>query len=143
MGINRPGTFLSARADWVSPGGIKAGHVFTVVVGNGLGGRFGFKAVGANLMGMTTAPFGGLETDVNLSVTLTAFTSVDLLAVRRASSVEFYVNGVLKGSSTTNLPTGVDDMSLDLYELTVTNEPSNSTDAQLAVNMLTVGIPMF
>jgi hypothetical protein len=143
LGLNRPSTFLSARADWVSPGGIKAGHVFTVVAGNGLGGRFGFKAVGTTLFGMTTAPFSGPETDVNLATTLTAFTSVDLLAVRRASSVEFYVNGVLKGSSTTNLPTGVDDMTGDLYELSVTNGVSNSTDAQVAVNMLTVGIPMF
>jgi hypothetical protein len=114
-----------------------------VVAGNGLGGRFGFKAVGTTLFGMTTAPFSGPETDVNLATTLTAFTSVDLLAVRRASSVEFYVNGVLKGSSTTNLPTGVDDMTGDLYELSVTNGVSNSTDAQVAVNMLTVGIPMF
>jgi hypothetical protein len=143
LGLNRPGTFFSVRTSWVSPGGIKAGHVHTVVAGNALGGSFGFKAVGTTLEGMTTAPFSGPETDVNLATTLTAFTSVDLLAVRRASSVEFYVNGVLKGSSTTNLPTGVDDMTLDLYELSVTNGASNSTDAELAANMLTVGIPMF
>jgi hypothetical protein len=34
-------------------------------------------------------------------------------------------------------------MTGDLYELSVTNGVSNSTDAQVAVNMLTVGIPMF
>jgi len=141
LGINRPGTFLSVRADWVSPGGIKAGHVFTVLAGGRSIGGFGFKAVGSALNGVTFANF--TETDVNLAATLTAFTSVDLLAVRRASSVESYVNGVLKGSSTTNLPNGVDDMTNDLDEITVSNGASNSSDAELGVNMLTVGIPMF
>jgi hypothetical protein len=146
LGIDRPGTFFSARAKWVSPGGIKAAHVYTVSAGGitgSTGTGFGFKAVGATLNGVTHTSAGllGTEVDVDLATTLTDFASVDLLAVRRASSVEFYVNGVLKGSITTNLPIGSD--SGPLYELSVTNGAGNSTDAQVEVNMLTVGIPMF
>jgi len=129
---------------WVNPGSIQVGDEFTVSAGSisGFGGWFGFKAVGTALNGITSDAIGvfPVVTVVDMATTLTDFASVDLLAVRRASSVEFYVNGVLKGSSTVSLPAGSDSGAV--YDLTVTNGGAGN-DAQVAVNMLTVGIPMF
>jgi hypothetical protein len=86
------------------------------------------------LKGVTIA--SGNPTIVDLSTTLTSGTFVELWAVRRGSSVEFYVNGVLKGSSNSNLPSG----AASTYEVQVTNGASGG-EAALQVGYLTVGFP--
>jgi hypothetical protein len=62
----------------------------------------------------------------------------DLLAVRTATSVEFFVDGVFRASLNTNLPTAANSS----YEVRVSNGAAGGT-ATMEVGFLTLGIPMF
>ena len=137
--INKTGTFVSARAGWF--GTPVAGNVFYVVVGRTGGpsapsAGFGFRADGAALKGVTIDDSNGQTTTIDLATNLSSG-AVNLLAVRRANSVEFFVNGVSKGSSSTNLPG-----SAASYVVRVENTVPQST-ATMVVGFVTIGIPMF
>lgn len=135
ISLDKPGTFMSANITW---NGTVNGHVFYVIRGIPTGGGglpnegFGFKGVGTALKGVTIKEG---ETEVDLGTG--ANSNLRLLAVRRATSVEFYVNGVLKGSSSTNLPTNGG------YVLRVQNNNSvTAPGLALGVGFLTFGNPM-
>jgi hypothetical protein len=137
-GIGKPGAFLTARVNWShSP---DSAWAYYVLAGGEHGGAtlfraFGFKAEGAALKGVTRE--AGNETLMDLGTTLTT-EFVNLLAVRRNASVDFYVNGVLKGTSTTNLPLTANSS----YEIRVLNG-SSGTNAIMEVYLLSVGLPIF
>lgn len=138
-GLDRPGTYVSARARWNSTPG--ASHVFWVLGGGSSGGTplnngFGFRADGAALKGITIA--NGVASVNDLAVGLMPGNFRDLLAVRTATSVEFFVDGVFRASLNTNLPTG----SNGSYEVRVSNGAAGGT-ATMEVGFLTLGIPMF
>ena len=137
-GLDRAGTYVSARARWNSA--IVVTHVFWVLGGGSTGGTalqngFGFKAVGTALKGVSIA--SGTESVVDLATALTTGNFRDLLAVRVPGAVQFYVDGVLKGSTNTNLP----ESSNGSYEVRVTNGVAGGT-AIVDVGFLTLGIPM-
>jgi hypothetical protein len=152
VGLNKPGAFLSLRLKALT-GPALAGQPAYFVAGqagqtNSQG--FGFKTVGGSncgggvlggrLKGVTI--LNGSETVVDLASNVCeSKPAVNLLAVRNTSSVSFYVNGVLKGTSTTNLPVN----SFSMYDLLLQN---SNTASQMGgqswwVSFLTVGIPMF
>jgi concanavalin A-like lectin/glucanase superfamily protein len=141
-GLNRTGAFLSTRARWNS-GSIGSADVFYILAG-GLGNSgtkkyngFGFKArydSGNKLKGVVTS--SGSETEVDLATTLTTGTWVDLWAVCRGSSVDFYVNGVLKATANTTPPSSADST----YEVYVENG-AGTNNAILQVAYLAVGFP--
>jgi len=143
-GLDRSGAFLTARVRWTTTT-IVSGHTFYVLAGgaansgslptNGAQSGFGFKAVGTALKGVTVA--SGTENVVDLSTTLSSGTFVELTAIRRGSAVLFYVNGVYKSSSSSNLPSS----AASSYEVRTQNESSSATNAKLQVTFLTVGIP--
>ena len=146
-GLDRSGAFVSARARWTTT--IHATeHKFYVLAGGASGGStlrsgFGFKTVGTTLKGVTIS--SGTQNEVTLSgaPALATNTWVDLLAVRRGASIEFYVNGILRGktdaaSCSCTLPTTAGSM----YEVRVENGMSGS-QAGAQASLLTVGIPMF
>lgn len=117
-----------------------AGGTTFVPLRNGFGFKYVGDAANGNLNGVTI--LNGSETVVDLATTIGPLTTdppVDLLAIRRASSVDFYVNGVLKGTSTTNLPSTADS----IYELRIINSSSQMGLQIWAVSFLTVGIPIF
>lgn len=126
--LDRAGSFLSARAAGT---GSLASHRCYVIAGQGdtPNEGFGFKGVAGALKGVTI--HGGIETEVDLATSFTAL--VNLLAVRRTSSVDFFVNGQLKGNSSTNLPQSVDGP----YVLRAEG------GASIVVGYLTIGSPMF
>lgn len=138
-GLDRPGTYISVRARWNES--ISALHRFYVLAGGESGGTllqagFGFKAVGAALKGVSIS--GGVETELDLQTMLSSGTFRDLLAIRRTSSIEFFVDGIPKGSVSMNLPSSANST----YEVRVANGTSG-TEAGVHVGFLTVGIPMF
>ena len=135
---------LTARARWTSSV-INANHLFYVLAGgagnsgslpsNGIQNGFGFKAIGTTLWGV--AILNGTQTPVHLPTNLTAGTFVELMAVvRSSSSIQFYVNGVLKGTSSDTLP----NSTASTYEVRTENGVSG-TNAAVQVGFLTVGIP--
>jgi hypothetical protein len=139
-GLDRPGTYVSARARWNSSP-IGGTHVFWVLGGGSSGGiplnnGFGFRADGPNLKGVTIA--NGIAAVNDLAVTLVTGTFRDLLAVRTATSVEFFVDGVFKASLNTDLPIG----SNSSYEVRLTNGTGGG-NATMDVGFLTLGIPIF
>ena len=79
----------------------------------------------------------GLATVTDLSIALTQNTWVDLLAIRRNASIDFYVNGVFKNSISTNLPSTAGDT----WEVRTENGTAGGV-AEMQVAHLTVGIPM-
>jgi hypothetical protein len=143
-GLNRAGAFLSARARWKSVS-IGSADVFYILAG-GLGNSgtklyagFGFKAVdesGTKKLKGVVIVSGSEGTPTDLSTTLTAGTWVDLWAVCRGSSVDFYVNGVLKATANTTPPSSADST----YEVYVTNG-GGTNNAILQVAYLTLGFP--
>jgi hypothetical protein len=138
-GLDRPGTYVSARARWNSTPG--ATHTFWVLGGGSSGGTplnngFGFRADGAALKGITIA--NGVTSVNDLAVGLMPGNFRDLLAVRTATSVEFFVDGVFRASLNTNLPTAANSS----YEVRVSNGAAGGT-ATMEVGFLTLGIPMF
>ena len=140
--LNVSGAFLSAHARWTSDTSATNRQFYVLAggVGNNAGvgellwNGFGFKAEGSALKGVTI--LNGNPTVVDLATSISN-TFLELWAVRRGSSVEFYVNGVLKGSSTSNLPTS----AASTYEVQVTNGGLGG-EAALQVGYLTVGFPM-
>src|SRR5205807_7676331 len=94
---------------------VAGGDVQGVSLRNG----FGFKYVGgSDLHGVSI--LNGSETVVDLATTLGSLTTdppADLLAILGKNSVQFFVNGVLKGTITTNLPSSSDTV----YELRLIN----------------------
>jgi hypothetical protein len=109
---------------------------------------FGFKALGvADCGGGVTGGaldgvtiLNGTETLVDLATTAcTSKPPLDLLAVRKTSSVKFYVGGVLKGTSTTNLPSS----SFTIYDLRLARSPTIMGGQTWWVSFLTIGIPTF
>lgn len=137
--LERPGTFLSARFAWTINSPLPQ-HVFYVVVGSSGGTGtpsegFGFKAVGSALKGVSIR--GSVETEVDLA-TPSAPGLLNLFAIRRTSSIEFYVDGTLKGSSSTNLPNRSDNG----YVVSVKNN-GGAQAASADIGFLTIGIPMF
>jgi len=148
-GLDKSGTFVSMRlkpllgpANPGQPAYFVAGLVG--VVGNG----FGFKSLGgANCGGGVTGGalkgvtiLNGTETAVDLaSAACTNKPAVDLFAIRGPSFVKFYVNGVLKGASTTNLPL----VSSTIYDLQLRNSQTLMGGQTWWVSFLTVGIPRF
>jgi hypothetical protein len=138
-GLDRPGTYVSARARWNSA--IGATHTFWVLGGGSSGGTplnngFGFRADGNALKGITIA--NGVASVNDLAVVLTTGTFRDLLAVRTATGIEWFVDGVFKASLQTNLPTAANSS----YEVRVSNGAAGGT-ATMEVGFLTLGIPMF
>jgi hypothetical protein len=82
----------------------------------------------------------GTETLVDLATTAcTSKPPLDLLAAHETSAVKFYVGGILKGTSTTNLPLS----SFTIYDLRLTNSPTLMGGQTWWVSFLTVGIPRF
>ncbi len=144
-GLDKPGTFLSLRLKLLLEP-VSNGAAYFIAGGTDSGGTalqdgFGFKFVGGgDLNGVTI--LNGTESTVDLATTL-GFSTTDpplnLLAVRRATSVDFYANGVLKGTITTNLPS----TSFSIYELRLKNGSTQMGGQSWAVSFLTVGIPMF
>lgn len=135
LSIERPGSFLSLRASWSN---VVAGHVFYILAGSdSRANGMGFKGVGTALKGVTIE--GGVETEVDLATSLNQSQPLTLLSLRRESSVEFYVDGALKGSSSTNLPSIIDRPCW----LSADNTNTNSTNGILIVGYLTIGSPMF
>ena len=138
-GLDRPGTYVSARARWNSA--IGGTHAFWVLGGGSSGGTplnngFGFRADGNALKAITIA--NGVASVSDLAVLLTTGNFRDLLAVRTATGIEWFVDGVFKASLQTNLPTG----SNSSYEVRVSNGAVGGT-ATMEVGFLTLGIPMF
>jgi hypothetical protein len=119
-----------------------AGHSFYVVAGSGPGDAtptegFGFKGLSSGLKGVTLQ--NGIETEVDLSTPMPVDIFFNLLAIRRTSSVEFFVNGIFKGSSSTNLPA----VSRNGYVVRASNDGTAPMPANVSVGFLTIGIPMF
>lgn len=141
-GLDRPGAYLSARlktiftpitdaATYVIAGGTNSANV-------PMQHGFGFKNTATGLKGVTL--LNGVESVVDLGTTLGPLISdatVDVLAVRRASSVEFYVNGALKGASTTTLPTE----AFSIYEIRVQNASAQMGPQGISVSFMRIGIP--
>jgi len=145
-GLNKPGTFVSARFRWITTPPSDQ-HKLYVLAGGTTGGfflqnGFGFKAEGSTLKGFTVS--GGIPNPVTLNLgspplpALSINTWVDLLAVRRGASIDFYVDGVLRGSTASTLPTTAGST----YEVRVENGTSG-TVAGYQMGFLTVGISMF
>jgi hypothetical protein len=135
--IDKPGTFFSARIS-ISPQSAvgQTGHVIIGGTNNG----FGFKNVATALKGITVA--NSIETEIDLATPANSTSSV--LAVRRASSVDFYVNGVLKGRSFTNLPTSGSTYTLRLFNAAPLNGSGGEQAAiSMAVACMTIGSPIF
>ena len=65
--------------------------------------QFGFFADGANYQAVTANGSTYTATDTGMGV---GWAPKNLVAIKQGSSVFFYVNGVLKATHTTNLPTG-------------------------------------
>ncbi len=101
---------------------------------------FGFKVKGNALKGFSTRNFGEEEEiDLNtpfvgLSVESEA-TQVKLLTVRRANAIDYYVDGVLKGTATTFLPESTPHRVGYLVQAVGA--------LRVEVGCLTIGIPMF
>ncbi|MBI4478989.1 MAG: hypothetical protein HY651_03100 [Acidobacteria bacterium] len=143
-GLNSDGAFLSARARWNS-GSIGSADKFWILAGGLDSGEllrngWGFKARDASgtkkLYGIVRV--NGSETaEVDLSTTLTTGTWLDLYAVIRSGAVDYYVNGVLKNTASTTLPS----TAASTYEVRVENG-SGTNNAILQVAYLTVGLPI-
>jgi hypothetical protein len=136
-GLNRAGAYFSVRTRWRT--GVDGNSEYYALAGD-IGEGFGFHAVGTTLKGY--ASDASVSGEVDLSTTLTVGTTAtdfyDLLAIRRASKVEFYVNGVLKASLTTNLPANAADSA---YTFKVTNG-AGTMNSNFQVTYVTVGLPM-
>jgi hypothetical protein len=140
---NKPGSFLSLRLKALNtPVTSDAAAYFVAggdVEGTPLRNGFGFKYVGGSgLKGVSIR--NGSETLVDLATTLGSLTTqppADLLAILRATSVQFFVNGVLKGTITTNLPSSSDTV----YELRLINGTSEMQLNTWVISYLTVGFP--
>jgi hypothetical protein len=150
LGLNVPGAFFSLRLKpLLGPANPRQPAYFVAgLAGVSIGNGFGFKTLGgANCGGGVTGGalkgvtiLNGKETVVDLATTAcTNKPPVDLFAVRATSSVQFYVDGVLKGASATNLPSS----SFTMYDLRLTNSPTLMGAQTWWVSFLTVGIPMF
>jgi hypothetical protein len=143
-GLNSDGAFLSARARWNS-GTIGTNDKFWILAGGvdnseKLRNGWGFKARDTSgtkkLYGIVR--LNGSETaEVDLSTTLAAGTWLDLYAVVRSGAVDFYVNGVLKNTASTTLPS----TAASTYEVRVENG-AGTNNAILQVAYLTVGLPV-
>jgi hypothetical protein len=138
-GLDRPGTYVSARARWNSAIGVT--HTFWVLGGGSSGGTplnngFGFRADGNALKAITIA--NGVASVNDLAVLLTTGSFHDLLAVRTATGIEWFVDGVFKASLQTNLPISANSS----YEVRLSNGVAGGT-ALVDVGFLTLGIPMF
>jgi hypothetical protein len=141
-GLNRPGAYLSARLHAIF---VPITDAATYVIAGGtnsagvpLADGFGFKNTATGLKGVTIA--SGIETVVDLATILGASISdpsADVVAARRLSSVDFYVNGVLKGTSTTNLPV----QAFSIYEIRVQNASDQMGPQGISVSFMTIGIP--
>ena len=142
--LNVSGAFLSAHARWTND--TSATNRLFYLLGGGVGNNagvgellrngFGFKAEGNTLFGVLR--LNGSETTQSLGVTLSPGTFVELhAACRGSSSVQFYVDGVLKATVTATMPS----TAASTYEVQVTNGASGG-EAALQVGYLTVGFPM-
>ena len=131
------GTFLSARVRWEPVATRSSSDVFYAMTGNRQVRGFGFKAIGNALKGVVVA--NSVEAAaVDLATDLSSNNFVNVLAIRRAASVEFYVNGVLKGTSAT-----VPDSGLwFLYDVYLTNN-SGPDNVRTDITFFTIGTPMF
>ena len=131
------GTFLSERVRWEPVATRSSSDVFYAMTGSRTLRGFGFKAIGNALKGVVVA--NSVESPaVDLATDLSSNNFVNVLAIRRAASVEFYVNGVLKGTSAT-----VPDSGLwFLYDVYLTNG-SGTHDVRADITFFTVGTPMF
>ena len=100
---------------------------------------FGFKYVGgSDLHGVSIR--NGTESLVDLGTnlgTLTTDPPADLFAILRSTGVQFFVNGVLKGTITTNLPSSSDTV----YEIYLNNGSSAMQSNSWVVSYMTVGFP--
>lgn len=140
--LDKPGTFLSAvvRCAGATP---IATQEFYLMLGTGgaVPSGFGFKVVGNALFGFTTRNSGELTT-VDLQTSFQQTTQLSLLTIRRANAVDFYVNGVLKGSSTTFLP---DENSIHKlgYVMRAVHGTAPPSALRVEIGALTIGYPMF
>jgi hypothetical protein len=141
---NKKSTFLSLRLKALNvPVTSDTAAYFIAggdVEGTPLRNGFGFKYVGGiGLEGVSIR--NGAQSVVNLSTALGSLTTdppVDLLAIFLGNSVQFYVNGVLKGTVTTNMPSSSDTV----YELRLVNGTSEMQLSTWLVSYLTVGIAL-
>ena len=140
---NKPGSFLSIRLKPLNTPVTSDAAAYFLAGGDAQGtplmNGFGFKYVGGvGLHGVSIR--NGTESVVNLGGNLGTTTTsppVDLVAILRATSVQFYVNGVLKGTVTTNLPSSSDSV----YELRLVNGTSAMQVNTWIISYLTVGFP--
>ncbi|MBI4460309.1 MAG: hypothetical protein HY648_09670, partial [Acidobacteria bacterium] len=142
-GLDRTGAFLTLRLKGLSTPASSDQSAYFLAGGQDTSGPirngFGFKYIGGiGLHGVTI--LNGTQTTIDLATIITGIgdAPVDLLAIRGASGVDFYVNGILQGTSTTNLPS----QAYSIYELRVVNGTSNQGGQQWAVSYMTVGLPM-
>ena len=131
------GTFLSARVRWEPVATRTSSDVFYAMTGARTLRGFGFKAIGNALKGVVVA--NSVEAAaVDLATDLSSNSFVNVLAIRRAASMEFYVNGVLKGTSATVPDSGL----FMLYDVYLTNG-SGTHDVRADITFFTIGTPMF
>ncbi len=132
---NRSGSFLSCRAVWGATGLASPNHFARVMVGTNAGG-FGFVATGGSLKGVTAVGVPAAQrTEVDLATPLDQ--AMSLLAVRRGNAVDFYVDGVLKGTASGNIVPTFEGGSIETVWDQIGQNPL------VVVSMFTIGAPMF
>jgi hypothetical protein len=140
-GYDRPGAFLSLR---FMPLTAPIANTTTWLMAGGHGAPsgiltegFGFKVVDGALIGVAVK--NNVASETSLGVTPAQYAPTLLLAVRRTSSIEFYVDGVLRGSVNSNLPS----QSISAWLMRIQSAVSPSAAVLIRIDALTVGIPMF
>jgi hypothetical protein len=133
--LERSGVFFSARVAWLSDT-IDSTHHFDVGVGPSLlTGGFGFRAHGSALQGYVREL--GTRTELDLGTPLATDVFVNVVAVRRASAVEFFVGGVSRGS----LPMTSGAQAAPPYHVDCFFDAGAVTFPAFEANSITVGIP--
>jgi|GEM_PF-5181452 len=143
--LDKPGTFFSAIVR-ASDNGFQAGNTFVISLGTGGTSPhgFGFKVDEHGVKGFTA---GANTTEIDLHTVMLGdnglgdLRQLNLLAIRRTASVDFYINGVLQGTSTTNLPDAQSIYPLG-YVIRAKTTGVNNTITMLVAGM-TIGLPMF
>ena len=142
-GLNNPGAFISMRVRWITAID-EAKHKFYLLAGGMTGGLFlyngfGCRADGSSLKGLTILSGAPTAWTLSPAVNLSTNSWVNLLAIRRAATVEFYVDGIFRGSANlASLPATIGST----YEARIENG-SGGSSAGWQVGFLTVGVPIF
>ena len=111
LGMNTVGSYFGAHVVWSSGCSIATQHVAHFLAGGqatsggdgNIGYGYGFKQVGTALYGVSYN--GTTETSLDLGIVLASGFSRDLMAVvRSSSSIEFYVDGISRGTLSATIP---------------------------------------